>query len=71
MDDFHACGPRKASQKFLDKFRTVLDMKASDVVETGRYSHLKRDRLRKEKETLVRASVKHVDDFIELLNLQK
>ena len=49
----------------------IFDLKATDTFVEGRYSHLRRDRLRQGKITLIRGNPQHVENLIELLGMEK
>ena len=70
MDDFHGGGPEEAAAAFLAKLRTVFDLKATEVFLEGRYSRLRRDRLRMNNITMIRGNTNHVDKLIELLEIK-
>ena len=41
MDDFHGEGPVRALAGVILRLREIFDLKATDVIVTGRYSQLK------------------------------
>ena len=56
----------------IARLREIFDLKANDVIVTGRYSHLKRERLRLPSgDVMPRANPKHIDDIVELMNMGK
>jgi len=69
MDDFHGMGRRSEVVPFLDKIRGILKLKASDVIVTGRYEHLKRSRVKLPHGTMVACHEKHAINIIEALKL--
>ena len=72
MDDFHGEGPNDAVTATIARLREVFDLKATDVVRQGRYSHLKRDRLRlMSGDVMLRPNVKHIEDLIYVLGMEK
>ena len=72
MDDFHGTGPVDSVTEAVEELRELfVDLKAREVINTGRYSHLKRDRLRQDGRTLIRPNVRHIDDLIELMGMEK
>eukprot|EP00974_Lingulodinium_polyedra_P003484 328077-Lingulodinium_polyedra.AAC.1 len=71
MDDFHGCGPEQAARDAVAELRETFDLKATDVFCTGRYSHLRRDRLRLGTSTLIRGNPGHVDPLMELYSMQR
>jgi hypothetical protein len=71
MDDIHGTGPTEVLKAAIEEMRTTFDLKATEVITAGRYSHLKRERLRLENgDVMIRPSVKYIDDMIELMNMQ-
>ena len=44
MDDIHGTGPAEHLQGAIAELRETFDLKATDVIRAGRYSHLKRER---------------------------
>ena len=54
VNDFHGTGGREGAELAVAAPRDALDLKASDVIAHGRYSHLKRDRMKLSGETLIR-----------------
>ena len=70
MDDFHGEGPTKAATTCIERLRKVFDLKATDAFMTGRYAHLRRERLREPGSTLLRADPKHVEALIKLLSME-
>ena len=71
MDDFHGCGESQAAKQCVERLREVFDLKATEVFMTGRYSHLRRDRLREGNVTFLRGNPVHVDKLIELYGMEK
>jgi len=71
MDDFHGSVPVDEIAEAVAELRTLFHLKASDMIVTGRYSHLKRDRLRRERDTLLRANVRHIEDMVRVLGMEK
>ena len=72
MDDFHGEGPVRALAGVIARLREIFDLKATDVIATGRYSHLKRERLKLPYgNVMLRANPKYIDDIVELLNMGK
>ena len=71
MDDFHGVGPADEVPQMLELLRGVFDLKATEAIVTGRYAHLKRDRLRKSGETMVRANTVHTDNLVTALGMEK
>ena len=47
----------------------MFDLKATDTFTEGRYSHLRRDRLRQGKTTLIRGNPQHVRNLLELYGM--
>ena len=71
MDDIHGTGPVEVLKKVIAELRETFDIKASDVITAGRYSHLKRERLRLDNgDVMIRPSVKYIDDMIALMCMQ-
>ena len=59
MDDIHGTGPIETLKEAIAELRDTFDLKASDVITVGRYSHLKRERMRLENgDIMIRPSVK-------------
>ena len=71
MDDIHGTGSAAGSKAVIAELRRRFDLKASDVIETGRYAHLRRDRLKLIDETLVRPDQRHIDNMVELMGMEK
>ncbi|CAK0813201.1 unnamed protein product [Prorocentrum cordatum] len=72
MDDFHGEGPIGNLDGVIKRLREVFDLKATDVIRQGRYSHLKRDRLRlMNGNIMLRPNVKHIDDLIYVMGMEK
>eukprot|EP00959_Pyramimonas_sp_CCMP1952_P473848 9502444-Pyramimonas_sp.AAC.1 len=72
MDDFHGEGPISSLEGIIKRLREVFDLKATDVIRQGRYSHLKRDRLRlMNGNIMLRPNVKHIDDLIYVMGMEK
>ena len=71
MDDIHGVGPSKEAGEELLALRSMFDLKSTDTIMTGKYSHLKRERLRRGGETMVRANPAHIKNLIELLGMEK
>ena len=72
MDDFHGTGPITNLDGVIKRLREVFDLKATDVIRKGRYSHLKRDRLRlMSGDVMIRPNVKHIEDLIYVLGMEK
>ncbi|CAK0875518.1 unnamed protein product, partial [Prorocentrum cordatum] len=72
MDDFHGEGPISSLEGIIKRLREVFDLKATDVIRQGRYSHLKRDRLRlMNGNIMLRPNVKHIDDLIYAMGMEK
>ncbi len=46
MDDIHGVGPTKEAGEELLALRGMFDLKSTDTIMTGKYCHLKRERLR-------------------------
>ena len=69
MDDFHGTGEQIATAGCVESLRKVFDLKATEVFSTGRYSHLRRDRLRKHGVTYLRANPVHVDKLVDLYHM--
>ena len=71
MDDIHGTGPVPVLKKVIADLRETFDIKASDVITTGRYSHLKRERLKLDNgDVMIRPSVKYIDDMVTLMCMQ-
>ena len=70
MDDFHGTGEQIATAGCVESLRKVFDLKATEVFSTGRYSHLRRDRLRKHGATYLRANPVHVDKLVDLYQMR-
>ena len=71
VDDFHGTGPPQASSKCITRLRELLDLKASDIIVQGRYSHLKRDRLRRGGAVYIRPDPRHIVNLLDTLGLPK
>ncbi|CAK0811260.1 unnamed protein product, partial [Prorocentrum cordatum] len=72
MDGFHGEGPIGNLDGVIRPLREVFDLKATDVIRQGRHSHLKRDRLRlMNGNIMLRPSVKHIDDLIYVMGMEK
>ena len=72
MDDFHGTGPIANVPAALAELRILFDLKATDVITTGRYAHLKRERLKRpDGSTLLRPDVKYIDGMVEIMGMQK
>ena len=71
MDDIHGGGPKEAATEALEMLRSTFDLKGSDVIVEGQYSHLKRERLKTATETLVRGNPAHIDNLVTLLGMEK
>ncbi|CAK0827956.1 unnamed protein product [Prorocentrum cordatum] len=71
MGDFHGEGPSGNLDGIIKRLRGVFDLKATDVIMQGRYSHLKRDRLRlMNGNIMLRPNVKHIDDLIYAMGME-
>ena len=66
MDDVHGTGDETGSKELLAELRRMFGLEATDVLETGRYAHLRRDRMKLVDETLVRPDRRHIDNLVEL-----
>ena len=71
MDDFYGGGRLCVLPRVLLMLRTQFKLKDSDVIVDGRYAHLKRDRLRRGRQILLRPNAKHIDTILSLLGLEK
>lgn len=70
MDDIQGTGPIENLRTAIKELRGLVDLKASDVIRVGRYSHLKPEWLRFENgDVFVRPRVKYIQDMIELLGM--
>ncbi|CAK0856887.1 unnamed protein product, partial [Prorocentrum cordatum] len=72
MDDFHGEVPIGNLDGVIKRLREVFDLKATDAIRQGRYSHLKRDRLRlMNGNIMLRPNAKHIDDLIYAMGMEK
>ena len=70
MDDIHGTGPVDQLAAAIAELRGVFDLKASDTIRVGRYSHLKRERLRMENgDVMIRPSLKYIEDLIVVMDM--
>jgi len=69
MDDFHGCGRRSECGIFLDTVAEKLDLKKSEPFTVGRYSHLKRNRVKLEHGTFIQPDPTHLTSVAETLGV--
>ena len=70
MDDFHGCAKRSEAEHILENVSTLLKVKKSAPILTGKYAHLKRVRVRTESGTFVGADPSHLVGVAQLLGVE-
>ena len=70
VDDCHGTGGREGAEQAVAVLRDALDLKASDVIVHGRYSHLKRDRMKLSGETLIRPDPRYIRSLMECMGME-
>ncbi|CAK0815286.1 unnamed protein product, partial [Prorocentrum cordatum] len=72
VGDFHGEGPIGSLEGIIKRLREVFDLRATDVIRQGRYSHLKRGRLRlMNGNIMLRPNAKHIDDLIYVMGMPR
>ena len=70
MDDLHGCGRQSEVDKLLPMIRARLRLKGSGAIETGRYDHLKRGRVRTSAGVGSKPHPKHIENIVHILGLE-
>ena len=70
MDDFHFVGDVRPLAKWCERIKELFDLKTSDVVLCGKYTHLKRERFKLQDLVAVRASQGYIRSYLAVLDIE-